>query len=105
MEVRWENRGVAPAYHDFHLVIRLAGAGTADLAVSSGNRRWLPEPEGALFTENYSIRVPAALAPGSYTVKLKLRSVPADRDVSLPLDRDLLDEDGFYRITEVQVEG
>lgn len=103
--IRWENRGVAPAYHAFDLVIRFAGTRTAEVTVPSGNRRWLPEPEGGLYSQSYAIRVPENLPPGSYALKMKLRSEAAGRDVGLPLDRELLDDDGFYQLAEVRVGG
>jgi hypothetical protein len=47
--------------------------------------------------------LPASLKPGDYTLKLKLRSHEAKRDVTLPLKAGVLGKDGFYTIGRAQV--
>jgi hypothetical protein len=104
-EAVWENRGVAPAYHDYPLVFRLAGPATIDLSVESGNRKWMPTASAPTkFREKYQIMLPNTLPPGQYALKLKLHSPQAQRNVYLALDRELLDADGFYRIADVVVQ-
>ncbi len=102
LEIVWENRGVAPAYHPYRLKLRLQGAQTVDFDLEAGNRRWLPAPAGP-FTERYPASAPADLKPGSYTLGFKLRAETAGRDVRLALRKDLLDADGFYRLGAVEV--
>ncbi len=99
----WENRGVAPSYHAYYLLLRLEGADSATIFLPSGNQRWVPEEGGQTFEETYRIRVPASLGPGNYTLKLKLFSSQTKRDVFLALDPDLMDGDGFYDICHVPV--
>jgi len=95
----WENRGVAPAYHAYCLLVRLEGPRQLDFALSSRNQRWLPDDR--VREESYPLRLGRDAVPGPYTVKLKLWSPTAARDVLLALDRKLLDEDGFYRMGEI----
>ena len=97
----WENRGVAPAYHVYHLILRLQGPETIDLELDSGNRRWVPKSEGKTYSEDYEIDIPRTLKPGQYELKLKLYSRQEKRDVLLALDPRLLDDSNFYVIGKV----
>jgi hypothetical protein len=103
LQIVWENRGVAPAYHPYQLLFRLEGPETMDWAVDSGNRKWSPEPQGKTYRETYTVDVPRTLEPGRYALKLKLRSNEARRDVFLALDPQRLDSENFYQITTVTV--
>jgi len=97
----WENRGVAPAYHLYHLTLRLQGPEVIDLELDSGNRRWIPESEGKTYSEDYGIEIPKTLRTGQYKLKLKLYSKEQKQDVFLALDPQLLDDGNFYRIGKV----
>jgi hypothetical protein len=101
--VRWQNRGVARAYHPYELVVKLEGAETCACEVPAGNTRWLPAAADKLWSETYALALPAQLKSGDYALKLKLRSREAARDVLLPLKAGLLDKDGFYTIGRVRV--
>jgi len=103
VDMTWENRGVAPAYHAYQLTVRLDGPQTIDLSMPSGNRGWTVETRGRKFGESYKIKLPESLRPGVYQFKIKLHSREASRDVLLALDRGLRDADGFYRIAEIEV--
>jgi hypothetical protein len=98
IQLAWENRGVAPAYHPYTLMVRLVGPETARFEFDAANRRWLPEPAGTVYHEDYRLEVPASLAPGRYTLKIKLHAKDARRNVSLALDGNLLDDEKFYTI-------
>jgi len=104
LSMTWENRGVAPAYQPFQLRLRLCGPATLDFMIESGNRKWLPLPDKKTYGVEYRVELPEELKPADYTLKLKLYSPAADRDVSLAMKRDLLDHNGFYTIGEVCVE-
>jgi hypothetical protein len=104
VEADWENRGVAPAYHSYQLVLRLAGPETFDLKVESGNRRWLPIQDEKAYGERYEVRLPAELASGTYTLRLKLYSPDAKRYVKLALQNDRQDPNGFYEVGSVKIE-
>jgi hypothetical protein len=103
VQAEWENRGVAPAYFDYPLVVRLEGPTTVDLSVESGNRKWMPSGAGTTSREKYQIALPETLPAGEYALRLKLHSPQTQRDVQLALDRALLDKDGFYRIAAITV--
>ncbi len=103
VQVTWENRGVAPAYDEFVLQLRLEGPQTFDFSFNSGNRRWIPG-ENRLSTESYSLVIPKEAQPGTYQLTLKLYSPSANRDVLLALKPALLDGTRCYRIGEVRVE-
>lgn len=100
MVLAWTNRGVAPAYHAYRLLLRLEGPATFEQDLDAGNRRWLP---GAAAKEKYRIAIPATAKPGTYIVKFKLRSPQANRDVRVALREELRDRDGFYRVGTVEV--
>ncbi|WCJ58625.1 hypothetical protein NXS98_12965 [Fontisphaera persica] len=104
MEVFWENRGVAPAYHDYLLGVRLEqdGKRTFEVRLRSGNRRWLPgarEP----YRETYLLPLSEGLAPGKHALKIKLWWPEGNRDVLLPLADKLKDKENYYHIGEVEV--
>ncbi|WP_460165826.1 DUF4832 domain-containing protein [Thermostilla marina] len=104
LQVWWQNRGVAPAYHAYDLVWRLRGPNTYTQRMASGNRRWLPGPEDRPYRETYSLEIPDNLSPGKYALQWKLRSSEAARDVALPLKATSRDEEGFYTLGTVTIE-
>ncbi|MBM3891795.1 MAG: DUF4832 domain-containing protein, partial [Verrucomicrobia bacterium] len=101
--ISWQNRGVARAYHQYSLVLRLEGRQKFEKELPSGNTRWLPEPADKTWRETHALVLPASLKPGDYALKLKLRSRDAKRDVKLPLKASLLGKDGFYTVGRVRV--
>lgn len=103
VSIHWQNRGVAPAYRPYNLILRLDGTSRFEQSLPSGNTRWLPGPAENLHREIYSLTVPAKLASGDYELKLRLLSRESTRDVKLPLQARLLDSDGFYTIGRVRV--
>ena len=102
MEMAWENRGVAPAYQAFQLIVRLDGPGAFEQAMESGNRRWVPKAEQP-WKESYRLRLPADLKPGEYTLSFKLHSKAAGRDVLVGLNPKLLNAGKFYEVGKVRV--
>ena len=100
----WENRGVAPAYHRYVLKIRLDGPKTMDFDLESGNHKWMPVSTDGVHREKYIVVIPDKTPPGQYELKLKLYSNEENKDVSLALDPDLLDEENYYKIIAVKVE-
>lgn len=103
LTAEWSNRGVAPAYHDYLLCIRLEGAQRFDRQVPSGNRRWLPAEPETTYRQQYSVTLPQDVPAGQYTLKLKLTAPQVERDVKLALDPQLCDDAGYYRIGTVTV--
>lgn len=102
-EMTWENRGVAPAFEDFELQLRVEGPETFDFTFPSGNRRWLPASDEKTYSEKHTLTLPRSAEPGTYRLKLKLRSPKANRDVLLALKPGLLDVLGYYDLGQVRV--
>lgn len=103
IQIIWENRGVAPAYHPYVLKIRFVGRTTMDFELESGNRKWLPVSTHGIHRERYTIPLPDETPPGQYELKLKLFSDEENEDVLLALDPGLLDAENYYRIADVTV--
>ncbi len=102
VEFVWQNRGVAPAYHPYQLRLRWDGPETVEQDFDAGNRRWLPEAREPS-VERYRLQLPATMKTGTYTLKFKLHSRDAARDVLVALRPELRDAAGFYRIGSVDV--
>lgn len=100
MTMVWENRGVAPAYHDYTLAVRFKGSGTLIKKLDAGNRKWLPSSAVSM---DYQIRTPRNLPLGRHTIKVKLQVPQTDEDVRLALSKTLMDLAGYYRIAEIEV--
>jgi hypothetical protein len=104
LQMVWENRGVAPAYHPYVLKIRLVGPTTVDFELESGNRRWMPVATDGMYRENYVVAIPEGTPSGLYVLKMKLFANDENKDVLLALDPDLLDGENYYKIATVRVE-
>ena len=100
LTLTWRNRGVAPAYHAYTLTVRLEGPKTWQAKLDAGNRKWLPDSSASA---DYQIQLPDSLPSGKYTLKTKLHSPQANKDVRLALQSALLDAEGFYRIADIPV--
>lgn len=103
LQMVWENRGVAPAYHRYVLKIRLVGPKTVDFEFESGNRKWMPVATDGVHRIKYTVTIPEGTPPGQYELKLKLYSNDANKDVLLALDPNLLDEESYYKIATIHV--
>lgn len=101
LALTWLNRGAAPAYDPFNLVVRLDGPASVDTTLPAGNRSWMPGIPGE---EHMEIAAPPTLPPGRYRLKLKLVAPRAGRTIRLALDSALLDPDGFYTIPDASIE-
>lgn len=72
LSIVWYNKGVAPAYNAFDLILRFESENSKnsfDLEVNSGNKNWLP---GISKTEKYKIDIPSKAKKGNYTMKFML---------------------------------
>jgi len=103
VQVAWQNRGVARAYHPYTIVWQLRGPGTFQAEFPAGNTRWLPNAAEEPWRETYTLAVPADAKPGEYELRMKLFSPEAKRDVKLPLKAVLLGDDGFYTLGRVPI--
>jgi hypothetical protein len=79
LSVSWLNKGVAPAYSPYALVLQVRNKSTNEQTeiriADSGNRKWLPGTESV---ENYTFALPETLPPGTY--ELGMRLLYADQD-------------------------
>jgi hypothetical protein len=104
VEIVWENRGVAPAYHPFTMRIRLVGErGMHEERVPSDNTRWLPD---APTTERYELVPPATLPPGRYALSVHLvdDAEGRERPIELGLAEDARTQPaGGYRLVTVDL--
>lgn len=105
-ELRFEllvsNSGVAPCYHNYAPVLRLAGNGRAvDLPLDADIRGWLPGEDHLLCRD---AALPADLAPGRYALSLGF-PVPEYADKTLRLAIEGRNSEGFYPLGEVTVAG
>ena len=103
IQMDWENRGVAPAYHPYCMKIRLDGPEVEDMERDAGNQQWMPQPSGGVYSQTYPISIPKTLRPGQYTLKFQLYSKQEDRNVFIALDPELLDEENYYSIGGVTI--
>lgn len=109
--VIWRNRGVAPAYHPYRVLVKLTGAGGETIHTArpteAASDKWMPDAneksQGAQdVTETYGVPLPALLKPGVYSVCVALRD--GSRPVEIGLSVKYCDRDGFYALTTVSVE-
>ncbi len=97
----WENKGVAPIYHQFPLALRLKGGSASHILLTAADiRQWLPGDnlyDGAVF-------VPAGLAPGEYDLQLGLVD-PQTREPKVKLAIAGIQPDGWYTMGKIRVTG
>jgi hypothetical protein len=104
LEFDWLNKGVAPAYNDYAIILRfepVSNGQVFDLIMDdSGNRNWLP---GEKHKERYIMELPSTLEKGEYLMKFKLldNSCIPHRDVKVGIKTDRMDENGFTIIERV----
>ncbi|GAB4362981.1 MAG: DUF4832 domain-containing protein [Calditrichia bacterium] len=99
--IQVENKGVAPFYFPWPLVVYLLdSAGEVSLQQDSGIdiRQWLPGSH----TVSGKINIPAALAPGSYEIRLAIHD-PASGKPGVLFANTGKDEEGRYRVGRVHV--
>lgn len=104
VEMKWENRGVAPAYHKFSLLYTLTTVegdvvheGAFDEA---NNLDWMPNE---LVSENYQLELPEDLAAGSYELAIRLFDETSGRTVHPALKSDVMNAEGYYNIYQLDV--
>lgn len=103
----WKNKGVAPAYNSYALILRLESVddmnSTYDIDLGdSGNKNWLP---GTISEEEYSFTLPPEIKKGNYHLKFKLLDINSDdqREVFLGLSDFMTDNQHFVSLGKVQV--
>ncbi len=104
-KLKWENHGVAPAYHKYKLKLALKGTNGSytQYLTESNNKSWLP---GTTIEEIYSVNVPQTLPAGEYKVAVALleEKNSTKRPIELALKDQLKRNDGFYEIGSINIE-
>jgi len=106
ISVEWKNKGIAPAYTAFELVLRLDPENADEsfelLPVHSGNKNWLP---GINSKEKYKVNLPAEVKKGTYQLKFKLveQTESTIRPIEIGLKETLIDPDGFINLGKVKI--
>jgi hypothetical protein len=101
VQMKWANVGVGKLYRPFKLHLSLLDAASqpvADAEAASDPRDWLPGERDLAAT----LRVPAALKPGDYTLAVALTDPSAGRP-PLRLAIDAPEQEGRYAVGKVRV--
>jgi hypothetical protein len=103
LSFEWLNKGVAPAYTAYELVLRLESENpekSFDVPpVNSGNLNWLP---GIIQKEDYMVKLPAEAAKGDYILKFMLVDKSENnRPVIIGLKQSLTDRNGFIKLGNI----
>ncbi len=95
----WENKGVAPCYHDFPLALRLhSEKNDAVLLVDADIRTWLP---GDNLCDD-TVFIPSDLPAGEYDLQIGILD-PRTREPKVKLAITNPESDGWYELGEIEV--
>ena len=106
LSFEWLNKGVAPAYTAYELVLRLESENPEESfnlpPVNSGNLNWLP---GIIQNEDYMVKLPAEAAGGDYILKFMLvdKSEEINRPILIGIKESLSDKNGFIKLGKVHI--
>lgn len=107
LKISWLNRGVAPAYNPYSIILRFEDVENSknifDLTITeSGNKSWLP---GIEKEEQYSFNLPSGISKGKYKLKFKLKDTFSEnqRDIFIGLKNSNQDMDHFSGLGEVEI--
>jgi hypothetical protein len=104
--IEWLNKGVAPAYKPFDLLLRFESENPNEsfelLPEGSGNRNWLP---GVHETEIYQVGIPPDIKKGKYIMKFRLAEQTGKgiRPVHVGVSEAVIDKEGFIEIGRVRI--
>jgi hypothetical protein len=101
----WLNKGVAPAYDDYSIILRFRKSGSEFFDVmidKAGNRDWLPGKEA---DKRYEGKIPSDVAGGNYKLLFRLvRKSPGEMiPVDVGLKKEMFDKDGFIYAGKVRI--
>jgi hypothetical protein len=107
IRLTWENHGVAPAYHQFKLFVKLINKSTGKTFIQqlteSDNRMWLP---AEIVAEQCTINLDKNLSAGRYDILMGMRDeceFHHDRIVEFAIKKQRETEPGWYKLGEVMV--
>jgi hypothetical protein len=107
IRITWENHGVAPAYHQFKLFIRLVNRNKSrnfiQQLTESDNRSWLPDE---IVAEQYVLNLDQTLAMGKYELLISLQDDCGfhNRKIQLAMKQERETEPGWYKLGEIFLE-
>ncbi len=100
----WENKGVAPIYQNYPLVLRLRNGDESRVLLTEADiRKWMPGDN----LYNNSVFVPHDLPPGEYELELALieavRELGTEPKPAIKLPIKSRTDDGWYRLGTIVV--
>jgi hypothetical protein len=104
LSIEWLNKGIAPAYKPFGLLLRLTelenDQHTDVLIEDSGNENWLPDSP---IVVEYTFQLPENMEKGNYLLKFKLLESSGEKvlPIDLGLRKDSFDSEGFVTLGSV----
>jgi hypothetical protein len=107
IRLTWENHGVAPAYHQYKLYVKLINKSTGKTFIQqltgSDNRSWQPDE---IVAEQYPINLNKNLVAGKYDILIGMRDECAfhhNRIIELAIKKERETEPGWYKLGEEMV--
>ena len=102
--IKWYNKGVAPAYHQYQLKFKFSNGSTSGYFTIANSNNTAIQNDSMLI-ETYNIQVPANLNAGVNEIKIKLTDdLDTKRDVELGLSTTIKDSEGYYKIGTIIIE-
>jgi hypothetical protein len=106
IESEWENLGVAPPYRNYLISFKLIpkdrrsqSINIQDPSSNTDLRDWLP----GIHTLNLDLEIPSDIKPGRYNLALALID-PFSKEVAVKLAIEGRDSQGWYNLSEVEIE-
>jgi hypothetical protein len=104
LNVEWLNKGVAPAYNVFSMVLRFEARqpeNSFDLIINdSDNMKWLP---GKIQIEKHRFSIPFKAANGQYNLMFKLVDQSNKMEIKLGLKEKITGNQGFINLGKVNI--
>ena len=102
--IKWSNKGVAPAYHQYQLKFKFTNSNTAGYFTIANSNNIAIQNDSVLI-ETYNIQVPSNLKAGVNEIKIKLTDdLDTKRDVELGLSSIIKDSEGYYKIGTIIID-
>ena len=102
LSITWINKGVAPAYNVYSLLLQFTHKQTGkkqELIINdSGNKNWLPQNE---YHKEYSFNIPEDWEYGIYEVRFSLSYENSKIDIGVS---PTIQKEGYTRIGDVKLE-
>jgi hypothetical protein len=107
IRITWENHGVAPAYHQYKLFVKLInkskGITFIQQLTESNNLTWLPNE---IVAEHCALNPDNTLIRGKYDILIGMQDdcdFHHNRIIELAIRKDRETESGWYKLGEIMV--